>query len=240
LITTDSVVATATVTLNGTMRRIVVQWGDGSTNTLRNRPGVETAVGQQNQLPPGTYKLTHAYAAPEDRKPFTHVVIIRVEDSSGGVDFCITQITLTPRYRVTHYRIRLNLESACDSPFETTTEFDVRLFVDQTLANSWRWEEPQSVIPGTPFVLEGSAISRELTVADGGVYASLEITEDDPLFDDYLPSVSMILSALGDSTSVSEVVEGDGCKVRYSYDREVTLISPLPSFGQSVVMTANP
>src|SRR5688500_12375107 len=94
-ITTDSVVATATVKLDGTMKRIVVQWGDGSTNTLRSRPGVETAVGQQNQVPPGTYKFTHAYTAPEDRKPFIRVVIIRVEDYSGGVDFCITQITLT-------------------------------------------------------------------------------------------------------------------------------------------------
>ena len=30
----------------------------------------------------------------------------------------------------------------------------------------------------------------------------------------------------------------DGCKVRYAYDKEVTLLVPLPSYGQVVVATA--
>jgi hypothetical protein len=111
-IATNSVVATATVQTDGTMRRIVVDWGDGTINTLRHRPGLDVVVGQE-PLPPGTYKLSHAYQEPQDKKPFNHIVIIRVEDAAGGVDFCVNQITLTPRYRVTQYRTRLNLESQC-------------------------------------------------------------------------------------------------------------------------------
>ena len=239
-ITTDSVVATATVTTDGTMRRIVVQWGDGKINTLRYRPGIEAAIGQQNQLPSGTYKFSHAYEAPEDRKTFDQVVVIKVEDQSGGIDFCINKITLTPRYRVTNYRTRLNLESHCDSRFEATSEFDIWLLVDQELVNLWRWEPEESVLPGTPFVLEGSLVSRELTVADGYVLVQLELTERDPVFDDYLYSVSMNLSANDESLSISYITEGDGCKVRYSYDKEVTLIVPLPSYGHTVVLAANP
>jgi hypothetical protein len=235
-IATNSVVATATVQTDGTMRRIVVNWGDGTINTLRNRPGLDVLVGQE-QLPAGTYKLSHAYQEPEDKKPFNHVVIIRVEDAAGGVDFCVNQITLTPRYRVTQYRTRLNLESQCDSIFETTSEFDIRLTVDQQLVATWHWEPGQSILPSPVIVLDGSIVSRELTAADPPVYILLSLTETDPIWDDHI-SAAMTLSANDVSESISRITEGDGCKVRYAYDKEVTLLVPLPSYGQVVVATA--
>ena len=237
-IATDSVVATATVQTTGTMRRIVVTWGDGTINTLRNLPGVDVAVGQQEQLPPGTFKLRHAYQEPQDKKPFNHIVVIRVEDAVGGVDFCVNQITLTPRYRVIQYRTRLNLESQCDSIFENTSEFDIRLTVDQQLVATWHWEPGQSIIPGDVIVLDGSLVSRELTAAGPPVQIHFSITETDPIWDDHL-SASMSLSAFDVTESISRVTEGDGCKVRYSHDREVTLIVPLPPPGQMVVASAN-
>ena len=236
-VTTDSVVATATVQTDKTVRRIVVTWGDGTIDTLRNLPGVEVAIGQQEQLPPGTFKLRHAYQEPEDKKPFTHVVIIRVEDAAGGVDFCVNQITVTPRYRVIQYRTRLNLESQCDSPFENTAEFDIRLTVDQHLVATWRWEPGQSIVPGEVIVLDGSLVSRELTAADPPVQIHFSITEKDPVFDDHL-SAFMTLSAHDVTESVSKVTSGDGCKVRFSHDREVKLLVPLPPFGQVAVASA--
>jgi hypothetical protein len=236
-ILTDSVVATATIQTDGTMRRIVVTWGDGTINTLRNRPGLDVVVGHE-QLPPGTYKLSHAYQEPQDKKPFNHVVIIRVEDAAGGVDFCVKQITLTPRYRVIQYRTRLNLESQCDSVFENTAEFDIRLSVDQQLVATWHWEPGQSIIPGDVIVLDGSLVSRELTAADPPVPIHFSITETDPIWDDHL-SAFMSLSAHNVTESISRVTSGDGCKVRYSHDREVTLIMPLPSYGQVVVASAS-
>jgi hypothetical protein len=236
-IVTNSVVATATIRLDGTMRRIIANWGDGTVNTLRYRPGLDAMVGQDNQLPPGTYKLSHAYAAPEDRKPFDHVVLIRVEDASGGVDFCLQQITLTPRYRVIQYRTRLNLESRCDSSFESQSEFDITLYVDQDAIATWRWEPGESVIPSAEFVLEGSLVSRELTVADGTISLHFDIIERDPFFDDHV-DIWTTLSANDVSERVSRETEGDGCTIRYSYDREVTLLVPLPSYGQTIVFQA--
>jgi hypothetical protein len=64
-IQTDSVVATATIKVDAPMRRIVVSWGDGTINTLRQIPGTEAAASQQNPLPPNTYKLSHSYSAPD-------------------------------------------------------------------------------------------------------------------------------------------------------------------------------
>jgi len=238
-VATDSVVATATVRTDATMRRIVVNWGDGTVNTLRNTPGVETAVGQQTQLPAGTFKLRHVYQAPEDRGSFDQIVIIRVEDVSGGVDFCINKITVRPRYRVTNYRTTLSLNTNCDAPGERTSELDVKLRVEGVEAKAWRIELSQSLVPNS-YVLDGSIVSRELTVADGLVHVDLDIVETDPLFNDYLMDTSMALSASHDSGRVSGLATGDGCEVGYSYDREVTLIAPMPSYGQTVVLIANP
>jgi hypothetical protein len=236
-IATDSVVATATVRIDATMRRIVVDWGDGTVNTLRNRPGTEAAVGQQ--LPPGTYKLSHAYEAPENRNAFEKLVLIRVEDVSGGTDFCARTITLTPRYRVTRYRTRLTLESGCDSILEDRNEFHINLFIDGELVKTWQWKPHQSITPDGPFVLEGSLVSRELTLADRIVVVVLEIIEIDPLFDDVL-SDSSFLSVHNVSGSISKTVSdwGFGCEVRIDYDNEVSLIVPLPSYGQTVVIKA--
>lgn len=245
--TTDSVVATAIVRTDRTMRRVVVQWGDGTINTLRNRPGVETAFGQPPQLPSGTYKLTHAYTAPEDRKPFEHFVLIRVEDEAGGIDFCIRKITLTPRYRVTNYRMILSLGTKCDSWFESSSEFDLTLYVDGEIVRTWRWEPAESssvtgtvLLDAVPFMLDGSMVSRELTVADGYVPVHLELVERDPLIDEVLPDIRPSLSALDVSGTVQGAVKepASGCTVNFRYDREVSLIVPLPSFGQAVVFKA--
>lgn len=243
-VTTDSVVATATVRTDSVMRRIVVQWGDGAITKLRNRPGIEVAVGQENQLPPGTYKLSHAYAEPEDRKTFSHHVIIRVEDTSGGLDFCIRQIALTPRYKVTNYRTTLifNIDSSCDSWFEDQNEFVIYQYVDGQAVQRWEWYPGgENITPlEIPFLLSGSQVTRELTVDDGTVQVQLEIIEVDPVRNDYL-YIGQNLSATLDTEPVEDKATGQyansvPCELKYRYEREVELIVPLPSSGQEIVM----
>jgi hypothetical protein len=106
-ITTDSVVATATILTDNTMSRIVVDWGDGEVDTLTYKPGelapAASLFGEDDPLPPGTYRFSHAYDEPEDKQPFEYIVLVRVEDKDGSVDFRVARITLTPRYRVTNY-----------------------------------------------------------------------------------------------------------------------------------------
>lgn len=242
-ITSDSVVATATVRTDSVMQRIVVQWGDGAITNLRNRPGIE-AVGGPEQLPPGTYKLSHAYAEPEDRMTFSHHVIVRVEDSSGGVDFCVREIALTPRYRVTNYRTTLifNVDSSCDSWFEAQNEFVIYQYVDGEPVQRWEWYPGgEEITPlEIPFLLSGSQVSRELTVEDGTVQVKLDIIEVDPLSNDYL-YIGQSFSAMSDTDLVEDKATGQyansvPCELKYRYDREVKLIVPLPSPGQEIVM----
>ena len=129
-VTSNSVVATATIRTDGIMRRIVVDWGDGKTDILNARPGGHVAnFPPQEPLPPGTYRFHHAYAEPEDRKPFDFFVVVRVEDATGP-DFRGQKVTMTPRYRVTNFRTSLILEDQCDSVFEATNEFDITQLID--------------------------------------------------------------------------------------------------------------
>lgn len=223
---TDSVVATATIRTDGVVRRIVVDWGDGETDILNTVPGRHVAVfPPRDPLPPGTYRLYHAYAEPEDRKPFTSFVLVRVDDANGP-DFRTLRITLTPRYRVTNYRTTVWLESPCDSIFESSNEFDITQLVDGVPVNQWRWEPSNNFFP-LPFRLEDSQISRELTLADPGVNVSLELFERDPIQDEFV-RIFQNLSAAQESDRNQRTKSDGGCKVTAQWDREVQLIVPLP------------
>ena len=102
-------------------------------------------------------------------------------------------------------------------------------------------EAEQALLPGPEVALPGSAVSRELTAAEG-VGVELLLTETDPEKDDHL-SVWMGFSGLAEGDSITGITasepSGEGqsaCRVRYSYVQEVTLIVPLPSYGQTVVI----
>lgn len=232
-IETNSVVATATVRTDDTMKRILVDWGDGNTNTLNARPGIHLPFPGEDPLPPGTYRFHHAYAEPEDRQPFDYFVLVRVEDKAG-VDFRIRQIRLTPRYRVTNYRTRVRLAARCDSIFESTNEFDITQLVDGVPVNQWRWEPSNNFFGESQFFrLENSGVTRELTLADGFVSVVLELIERDPFFDEHL-TLNQGLSATQNSERVERTIADGGCKVIAQYDREVQLILPLPSPGPTL------
>lgn len=225
---TDSVVATVTILTDNTMKRIMIDWGDGETDTLNSRPGIHLPLLGTEPLPPGTYRFSHAYAEPEDRRPFFEIILVRVEDNTGGVDFRIRDITLTPRYRVTNYRTSVRLASGCDSIFESSNEFDVTQLVDGEPVNQWRWEPSNNFFGDEIFFrLEGSGVTRELTLADGTVSVVLDFIERDPFTDDHV-SVNQSLSAWQNTELVERSSTNDGCTVIARFDREVTLIVPLP------------
>jgi hypothetical protein len=234
-ISTDSVVATALVTPNASMRRIVMDWGDGSTDTLTSRPGVRPpdALDQDHDpLPAGTYRLTHVYDAPDDRLPFEHYVLLRVQDWAGGDDIRIANVECTPRYRVTNYRTSVLLPGPCDLG-GATNEFDIILFVDGTQRRRWHWEPSNNIFTlGPGYRLEGSQVSRELTVSDGYIGVSFVFTETDFGPDDHL-RFDPALRATDDSEHVERRVKqvNGNCELIARYDREVSLMVPLPSTG---------
>jgi hypothetical protein len=229
-IETNSVVATATIRTDGIMRRIVVDWGDGKTDILNARPGIHVGTFPPREpLPPGTYRFQHAYAEPEDRKPFDFFVLVQVEDAAGP-DFRIRKITLTPRYRVTNFRTSVALESRCDSIGENSNEFDITQLVDGVPVNQWRWEPSNNFEDRSLFRLEGSQVSRELTLADPPVNVFIKLIEDDPIFDEHL-GVGQSLSAAQNSERIELIIrdfDDQSCRVFVTWDRDVRLIVPLP------------
>lgn len=243
-ITTDSVVATATVTPSGAMKNLFIAWGDGATSSLSSRPGIPTppVFGEQdNPLPAGTYRLSHAYAEPEDRRTFEYYILVRARDWDGGEELNFVKVALTPRYRVINYRTRVWLTGPCDSAFESTSEFDISQVVDGHERHRWHWEPSNNFFSESQaFVLEDSQLSRELTMDDPGVDVHFVFTETDPIQDDVLTFYAP-LSAFQQTETVRTQVGDTGgiifgsCGFIATYDREVSLIVPLPSSGQEVV-----
>jgi hypothetical protein len=242
-IETDSVVATATIKLDAPMRRIVVRGG----MERSMRFGIHQEPKQRSAS-----RIRCRQTLTNLVMPIVRLIVIRLIgpcllELAGGLDMGMATITLTPRYRVTNYRITISLASGCDSIFESENEFRIVLTVADPLTRivkEWRWNPIQ--IGGTsgaigsleiPFVLEGSIVSRELIVADGYFQVLLNVLEEDPFSDDFLGSLDLSLSAPQDSGTVEGLGEGS-CKVRYRYDKELTLVVPLPSFGQTVVVKA--
>jgi hypothetical protein len=233
------------------MKNILIAWGDGETSSLTSRPGIPAppAFGEQDDpLPAGTYQLTHAYAEPEDRMPFEYYVLLRVQDWSGGEEINFVRIVLTPRYRITNYQTRVRLTGPCDPHWESTSEFDITQVVDGTKRRQWHWEPSNNFFSEAGFfLLENSHIFRELTLADGYVAVTFIFTETDPPWgSDTVLRFGANLSAVSSSESVSaNVVEWGGgdlfgtCDLIARYDREVSLIVPLPENGQQVVFASS-
>jgi hypothetical protein len=194
---------------------------------------VAPVFGEDDPLPSGTYEFHHAYEAPEDGAPFEYFVLARVEDRDGGVDFRIARITLTPRYRVTNYRTTVRLSSRCDAFYENENTFDIYQIVDGQTVRQWSWNPSNNFFGESQrFRLEGSGISRELTVEDGYVDVRLELIERDLWFDDHL-MITQSLRAMLESERIERTIsdQSNDCRVIVRWDREVQLIVPLPSGG---------
>lgn len=248
-ITTDSVVASATIVTDNTTRRIEVDWGDGKNDVINHRPGLlmrNLPVNGDDPLPSGTYQVHHIYDVSEDGRPFDHSVLLRVDDRNGGVDFRIHKITITPRYKVTHYPMTVRLKHGCDPAHESENEFNIQQTVSGNLqANQWDWY-PSNNFFGTSqsFRLEGSGVTREFErppIGEGGgsQAISFEFTEKDWIWDDLIRIYLFIgLDHRGYEGYFSERIEdeayGDGCTIIYSYSKEMELIVPLPTRDRAV------
>lgn len=249
---TESVVATATVVTDDATRRIEVDWGDGEEDVINHRPGFLVRNGdfRDDSLPEGTYQLYHAYDGPEDGRSFEHTVLVRVDDVDGGVDFAVRRITLSPRYRVTHYPLTVRLDGPCDSLFESANEFEIKQVVGGDVVNEWDWDPSNNFFgPSQNFRLEGSGVTREFDgpfAEDGTTFESLsfDFTEKDPISNDKgRVSAHLTLDSRGYDGYFAERIERyeqisdkffGGCEIIYSYTKEMELLVPLPTNDRAV------
>ena len=173
-ITTDSVVATVTINTKETMGKIVVYWGDDSIDTLRLLPGALSPPivnpGTDEPLPAGVYQFNHAYEVPETEgsyvkgKPFEKTIQIAIYDTNGLIDYRFEVITITPRYRVIIYPLKVTDIYECEWFFsnDLSGEFRITRAIADEPEKQWDWDPPFLQADHPSLLLEGSGYFKEM------------------------------------------------------------------------------
>ena len=198
-VSTDSVVATATLRYNGDPSAATVLWGDG-TSTSRCPAGQEGPLHSGCMPDPfdsggaaGTLVLKHRYTAPANGAPFTVAITGKL-----GAESQTVAIGVTPRYKVTVSDIEFSPLSHCDTAVEEDTEWKVSRGVYDNNGTVHRAEpgmelrpchQPQRRLGDSALPefeeLPGSGFSVELKASDHPNLV-LHTTELDPVVDDVL------------------------------------------------------
>lgn len=245
-VTTDSVVATATIVTDDATQRFKVLWGDGDEDVINHQPGSlvsDFPAHNEDPLPEGTYKLYHVYDDFESYESNAFSVVLQVDDVNGSFNFEFRNIIITPRYRVTNYPLSFRMGNWCDPAWEDASEFKIKQVIHDgsgnNVENTWKVDVPQdfNIGPSSSFRLDGSDWSRERTVQDGSVLVALKFWEIDPLFDDfvYFYSWSKPVTNADHYSELWETSETDmGCTIMVSIPKESKLIVPLPTNDRAV------
>jgi hypothetical protein len=236
-VSTDSVVATATLRYNGDPSAATVLWGDG-TSTSR------CPTGQVSSVHPGcidgggaagTLVFKHRYAAPANGAPFTVAITGKL-----GADSQTVAIGVTPRYKVTVYDIEFSPLNHCDSSFEEETEWKVGRSVhengtDVVPSREWNFDlltNPAIILGDWSLpdfkALPGSGFSVELKASDHPEL-KLSATELDPVLNDVLFDTVADINPLHGSRSIELRTDGifsKGCRAEYRFDVDVRLLEP--------------
>jgi hypothetical protein len=251
-VSTDSVVATATLSYNGDPSAATVLWGDG-TSTSRCPAGQEGPVNSgcvPNPFgtggPAGTLVLTHRYTAPADGAPFTVTITAKLGRESQTV-----ATGVTPRYKVTVSDMHFSPLAHCDTDAEEDTEWRVSrtAFQNGTVIvprREWNFDHYRTnprVVNGDFDLpqfeeLPGSDFSVELTASDHPTLGLFAV-ELDLVLDDYMQQQYVDLNPLDGSRFVDLVTLDAwnpdeylfGCRAEYLFDLNVRLLEPGLSGG---------
>jgi hypothetical protein len=186
VVTTDSVVATATIVVDDAHRRVSVRWGDGSTDVIDIRALRSLSVqGTPANQSPNTLRVQHAYRPPFDTGSRL-VTVVTVDDQGVSASESVI-IELERRFRVNLYSVVLEFPHHLDSVFETESEIQASMHAsfegDRFFSKSWKGDvvtAPQ-IVTGQPitWLLEGSGFQRELRTSDEPIKIYFDLAEND-------------------------------------------------------------
>lgn len=245
-ITSDSVVAKVRIVTNEKTRRILIDWGDLESDSIRVVPGVKFDLSaidaQSNPLPDGTYEIFHAYEMPEERNTFERHITIRIEDGKGRVDQRSETIILVPKYRINVYRASVQQRSKCDRllfPWDNpSSNFEITRTINGEEGIRWRWRPSNSFISDAIFsILPASQFETIYEIGGNSTFLIYNFREFDTISAD---DTGRHFNTLGRSTEtglVEQDVRVGGCTVRIKYEVEVALIKPLPSVGSRLTFS---
>jgi hypothetical protein len=228
-VTTDSVVATATIHYNGSPGVVTVQWGDGAVNSRDPNAPVDSPRPNPNPDPPGTITFKHTYAPPSDGAAFAAGVTAQIGAESQAV-----AVQVTPRYRVTQYQASLTPTLPCDTVLEQYTEWRVVRRGASLAYKTWEFDlwEPTAWVgdyPGQTYSLPDSIVTFEGTI-DQAESIRYQVTEVDPILDQVGGTLSIDLDPLLGSRSVilsyRDFSVYGNCRAEIRADINVTLLKP--------------
>jgi hypothetical protein len=243
-VTTDSVVATATVVTSRSSTKIEIDWGDGQTDAQRLTPGLLfeeplAILEQGDTLPKGTYQFSHVYDVSEDGKPFDNIVQATVDNGDGPIDFRFREITLTPRYKVYHYQAIIWLEDKFDwnslGNFEIYQNIGAYVSAEvgyEETKKKWTWNPAGDFFGyGLGVRLPDSQIEREMTMEDRGISVSYYIVDRDKWSSDDELIISFGMHPGYGSEPASEVeadngIWGDEAGIRFQRSAELIVNQP--------------
>ena len=237
-VTTDSVVATAVLNYSGTPASVTVRWGDNAEST-RNlvSPLPPITNGQTPQDPPGTVTFKHLYNLPVGGGAFAAAVV-----GLAGTDTDTRAVIVTPRFRVTQFQAFFAPRDHCDSFAEEYSEWRIQQALNINGANgpakTWRQDrKTANGLSGAQLgngpldaaleVLDGSATTIELTMADQHPTIIYNVTELDPVFDDDAGTRRIDLHpSLGSRHVQLDFNDDSSCKAVIAADVDVALLKP--------------
>ncbi|NRA55768.1 MAG: hypothetical protein HRU23_16645 [Gammaproteobacteria bacterium] len=264
-VTTDSVVAKATVISDKSISFLEIDWGDGEKSNINIRFANHYKLPAYNgtdSLNPGTYEFYHRYPVTyEDRNdrpvPQDYFVTLRALDFNGDFDFRLKNILIEPKYKINFYSLIVGLKNQCDGG--GTNEFSVVQSVSNEITNEWDWSPSDDFIFEIPtYRLDGSHLAQIFEVK--GVNDSLiesvrfSFTEHDQWYDDrgslsYSFYLSTYLTTRSDNAAgrlegTINVVDTNpfwtaSCELSYAVDWELRLVVPLPTYNGLVFSASN-
>jgi hypothetical protein len=226
-VSTNSVVATATLSYSGAPPAVILDWGDGTSS----RPSPPTASLPGQPVPgAGRVVFQHAYEANGG------AVSKRVSllSTLTGRELLARTIVILPRYRVTQQAIEFSPLNHCDSVFEDTTEWEV--FTDGGVPpyKDWRFDRHTADrggvgVPLPDFgVLPDSAVSVE-TTAGHAPRLGYSGWEEDPVRNDFFDFQYINFEPLLGSRSLTLTYQekfGGDCRFQIRTSMVVELLKP--------------
>ncbi|MCL6416852.1 hypothetical protein MIB92_14420 [Aestuariirhabdus sp. Z084] len=208
-VTSDSLVATATLMVDPSHRLIKIWWGDEAENAqpqtidlLKERLLAKTGS-DANRL-----ELQHAYAPSGLRK----IILVQSLDVNGQTAWDNAVIDLMPRYRFILYPIKLEINNHLDGLFDIESELDIHMSIrhNNELLRDEQWQENfntlNGITTGTIYplfhTLENTQFSRELTLDDDPIEISLHLKELDSTLANIIEVILSGLSEFDGSTRV--------------------------------------
>ncbi len=218
-LTLDSVVATATLTVDDSHTNLFLHWGDGTTEVINLRElRLVSPMFGGNQFS-NTLKFQHVYRAPFDQGAVA--VMADTRDSDGGRYFETIVAEVNPRYKLSFYPIVLTFFDHLDV-FGQYSEMEVNMSLREDGQDHHFKEWIDDVVtaayikePGVntaKWILDGSSFSREISFSDEPIFIDLKMREYDGIVeaDSFLDDLWGIISwPFRYAWAIIESAEGD-------------------------------